>query len=214
MYVARAVLLRGILIGAMCATVAASSPQQAPPAKPPAPAVPGQKPPAPGQPPGTQPAAPAPAPAQTRTFTAPGGLIFTPVRPERVADFEKVMAYFQAALAKSTDATVREQAAGWRIYKATETAQGGVVLYVYVMDPAIMGPDYGIGKILADAYPNEAAQLWKLYTSAVAGGGTLLNLTPVEAVEPPPLDAPVKGKPAPAPASTPTPPTPPATPTP
>jgi hypothetical protein len=67
------------------------------------------------------------------------------------------------------------------------------------MDPAMIGPDYGIGKILADAYPNEAAQLWKLYTSAVAGGGTLLNLTPVKPVEPPPLDAPAKGKPSPVP---------------
>jgi len=189
---ARAVWLGSILIGAMSATVAASSPQQAQPAKPPAPAVPGQKPPAPGQPTGAPPAAP--APVQTRTFTAPAGLIFTPVRPERVVDFEKVMAYFQAALAKSADPTVREQAAGWRIYKATETAQGGAVLYVSVFDPAMMGSDYGIGKILADAYPNEAAQLWKLYNGAIAGGGTLLNLTPVKPVEPPPLDVTTKPK--------------------
>jgi len=191
----------GVLSSAICLSVAVASPQQLPTAKPPAPTVPaGQKPPAPGPPTvGAQPGAPTPAPVQTRTFTSPAGLIFTPVRPERVADFEKVMAYFQAALAKSTDATVREQAFGWRIYKATETGPGGVVLYVYVLDPAMMGPDYGIGKILADAYPDEAAQLWKLYTSAVAGGGTLLNLTPVKPVEPPPLDAPAKGKPSPVP---------------
>jgi hypothetical protein len=138
-------------------------------------------------------------------------LIITPVRPERVVDFEKVMAYFQAALAKSTDSTVREQAAGWRIFKATETAQGGAVLYVYALDPTVVGPEYGIGKILADAYPNEAAQLWKLYLGAVSGGGTLLNLTPVMPVEPPPLDAPTKSKPNPTatpnPATTPIPPT-------
>jgi hypothetical protein len=200
-----AVLMVGLLT-AIGSSAAVASPQQQPQtAKPPAPAAPGQKPPAPGQPAAPQPAAPTAAPTQTRTFSTPGGLIFTPVRPERVADFEKVMAYFQAALAKSTDATVREQAAGWRIYKATETAQGGVVLYVYVLDPAMMGPDYGIGKILADAYPNEAEQLWKLYRSSVAGGGTLLNLTPVMPVEPPPLDAPVKGKPTPTPAPAPTP---------
>jgi hypothetical protein len=190
----RGAFMSVVLSGALCATVAAS-PQQPQTVKPAAPAAPGQKPPAPGQPQpaGGQPAAP--APALTRTFTAPGGLIFTPVRAERVADFEKVMAYFQAALAQSTDATVREQAAGWRIYKATETAQGGAVLYVYIIDPALMGPDYGIGKILADAYPNEAAQLWKLYTSAVAGGGTLLNLTSVKPVDPlPPLDVTTKPK--------------------
>jgi hypothetical protein len=132
-------------------------------------------------------------------------MIFTAVRPERVLDFEKVMAYFQAALEKSTDPTVREQAAGWHIFKATETAQGGTVLYVYLLDPAVMGPDYGIGKILADAFPKEAEQLWKLYLGAVMGGGSLLNLTPVMPVEPPPLDAPVKGKPPQTPTPAPTP---------
>ena len=185
------VALMCVIASGVCAFVAAATPQQ--PTVPPA-----QQPAVPGQPAGRGQAAGAdgaPVPVQTRTFTAPAGLIFTAVRPERVIDFEKVMAYFQAALEKSTDPTVREQAAGWHIFKATETAQGGAVLYVYAIDPAVMGPDYGIGKILADAFPNEAAQLWKLYLGAVMGGGSLLNLTPVMPVEPPPLDAPVKSKP-------------------
>jgi hypothetical protein len=185
-----------VMASGLFARVAVASPQQptAPPGQ--------QQPAVPGQPAG---AAATPAPALTRTFTTPAGMIFTAVRPERVVDFEKVMAYFQAALEKSTDPTVREQAAGWRIFKATETAQGGAVVYVYVLDPAVMGPDYGIGKILADAFPEEAAQLWKLYLGAVMGGGSLLNLTPVMPVEPPPLDAPVKSKPNSNVTSTPTP---------
>src|SRR5262245_28100061 len=181
MFRVRAVVMCGVLAGAMCMRVDAY-PQQ--PQTPPPASAPGQQPPVPGQPAG--PAAAGPAPVQSRTFTAPAGLIFTPVRPERVADFEKVMAYFQAALEKSTDAAVREQAAGWRIFKATETVQGGSIVYVYVIDPTVVGPDYGIGRILAEAYPNEAAQLWKLYQNAVSSGGTLMNLTPVMPVDPPP----------------------------
>jgi hypothetical protein len=194
MFRGRAALM-WVMASAVVAPAAGASPQQ--PAVPP-----GQQPAVPGQPAG---AAAAPAPVLTRTFTAPAGMIFTAVRPERVLDFEKVMAYFQAALEKSTDPTVREQAAGWRIFKATETAQGGTVLYVYLLDPAVMGPDYGIGKILADAFPKEAEQLWKLYQGATMGGGSLLNLTPVMPVEPPPLDAPVKGKPSQTPTPAPTP---------
>jgi hypothetical protein len=198
----RAALMCVVVAGVMWASVAAAASQQPQTPAPPAPAA-AQLPPVPGQPPGA-PAA-GPAPVQTRAFTAPAGLIITPVRPERVADFEKVMAYFQAALEKSTDASVREQAAGWRIFKATEAGPAGAVLYVYVIDPTVVGPEYGIGKILADAFPNEAAQLWKLYLSAVSGGGSLLNLTPVMPVEPPPLDAPVKAKPTPTPTQKPQP---------
>lgn len=157
--------------------------QKAPPAAPPAGAppqtAPGQ-PAAPGQP-------PAPAAVQTRTFSAPAGLLFNTVRPERVADFEKVLAYLQAAFAKSSDSNVRAQGEGWRIFKATEAGPGGTVLYVYSIDPTVMGADYGLGKILADAYPDQINEIWKLYTSAVSGGGSLLNLTPVKPVPPPPL---------------------------
>jgi hypothetical protein len=118
------------------------------------------------------------------------------VRADRVADFEKVLAYLQAAMEKSADARVREQAKGWRLFKATEAGPNGTVLYVFLIDPTVTGADYGLGPILAEAYP-EAQQLqeiWKLYTGSVTGGGSLLNLTPVMPPSPPP---PLAEKPAP-----------------
>jgi hypothetical protein len=120
--------------------------------------------------------------------------LFSTVRPERVADFEKVLAYLHAALEKSTDEKVREQAKGWRFFKATETLNGAVV-YVYFLDPAVVGADYGIGRILADAYPDQVDQIWKLYAGAVSGGGSLMNLTPVKPTAPPPLEPASKPKP-------------------
>jgi hypothetical protein len=118
---------------------------------------------------------------QPRTFTAPVGLLFNTVRSDRVDDFEKAMGYLQTALASSTNERVRAQAAGWRIFKATEAAPNNTVLYVYVLDPTVMGADYSLGRILADAYPDQTKlqEIWKLYSSSVTGG-TLLNLTPVK----------------------------------
>ena len=133
-------------------------------------------------------AAPATTTAQPRTFTAAAGLLFNTVRADRVADFEKVMGYLQAALAKSTNEGVRAQARGWRVFKAAEGGPSGTVLYVFMIDPTVPGADYGLGRILAEAYSDDQAQLqeiWKLYTSAVTGG-SLLNLTLVPAAEPPP----------------------------
>jgi hypothetical protein len=106
--------------------------------------------------------------------------LFTAVRPERVVDFETVIGLLQDALKASTDPAVRAQAAGWRVYKATEPGPNATVLYVFVVDPAIPGGDYGLGRILSDAYPDRIQEIWKLYTGALAGGGSLLNLTPVE----------------------------------
>jgi hypothetical protein len=122
-------------------------------------------------------------------------MIFNAVRPERVVDFETVIGYLQAALQTSIDPAVRAQATGWRVFKATEPGPNGTVLYVFVMDPAVAGADYGLGKILSDAYPDRIEQIWKLYQGALAGGGSLLNLTPVEGPPPDPL-VPPQSKPA------------------
>ncbi|MBI4885886.1 MAG: hypothetical protein HY824_02225 [Acidobacteria bacterium] len=141
--------------------------------------------------PGAAPVAPAPGvlptPVGARTFTAPAGIIFNVVRPERVVDFELVIGYLQAALEKSANPQVRAQAAGWKAFKAAEPGPNGTVLYVFVMDPAVTGADYALGPILGDAYPDLIEPIWKLYQGALAGGGSLLNLTPVA---PPPLPPP------------------------
>jgi hypothetical protein len=157
---------------------------------PPAPTTPAPTPPAPA-PGGGAPVVPAPVtppvPLGARVFTAPTGLIFNTVRPDRVVDFEIVMGYLLAAFEKSTDARVREQAKGWRVFKATEPGPNGSVMYVFVIDPAVPGAEYGLGRILADAYPDQIEKIWSLYTGSLTPSATLLNLTPVTPAAPLPV---------------------------
>lgn len=169
--------------------------QQSPPAQ--------QQPPAaPSAAPGAQGAAAGAAAPAARVFMANAGLLFNTVKPERTADFEKVIADLQAALAKSTDPTVQAQARGWHVFRASEPGPNNTVLYVFVLDPAVPGADYGLGHILGQAYtdPAELQQIWQLYTNSVTSGGTLLNLAPVgaavapEATAPPPFATPDQPK--------------------
>lgn len=186
-----------------------------------APAEPAPQPPVPQQPAPQQPATPAagtpagtpagavpvaPVAPTARAFTAPSGVILNAVRPERVVDFELVIGYLQAAFTRTTNAQLRAQAAGWRMFKATEPGPNNTVLYVFLFDPTVPGADYALGPILSDAYPEQVEQIWKLYQGALAGPGSqsLLNLTPVE---PPPL--PPAGAPVPPPGGAPAPATPP-----
>ena len=153
--------------------------QVPPPPQQPAPPPP----PSPGAPTAGALSSPGP-PVATRAFTGKAGMIFQSVRSDRVADFEAVIGFLQAAMQKSTDPQVRAQAQGWRIFKAAEPVPNGMVLYVFVMDPAVPGADYGFGRILADAYPDRIQEIWKLYQGSLTGGSSsLLNLTPV-AVDP------------------------------
>ena len=161
----------------------------------PAPPAPEQPAPAAAAPAAPGPVVPAPVvppvPLGARTFTAPTGIIFNAVRPDRVVDFEMVIAYLEAALEKSTDSGVRAQAPGWRVFKAAEPGPNSTVLYMFLIDPTVPGADYGLGRILSDAYPDRIQDIWKLYTGALAGGGSLLNLTPVQPAPLPPVTPPL-----------------------
>ena len=138
----------------------------------------------------TAPPAPAPPPGQNvvsppplgRVFASEHGLIFNAIRSDKVMDFEAVLAKLRLALANSKDPVRNQQGWGWKIYKATEPGPNGSVLYVFVMDPAVKGADYGVAKILSEAYPNEIMDLYRMYTGAFATAGqTLINLQTVPA---------------------------------
>jgi hypothetical protein len=136
----------------------------------------------------TAPPAPAPPPGQSvvspppigRVFASEQGLIFNAIRPDKVKDFETVIAKLRAALVNSKDPVRNQQGWGWKVYKAAEPGPNGSVLYVFVMDPVVKGADYGVAKILAEAYPTEIMELYRMYTTSFAPAGqTLINLQPV-----------------------------------
>jgi hypothetical protein len=155
----------------------------------------------------TTPPAPAPPPGQNvvsppplgRMFASEQGLIFNAIRPDKVMDFEAVLAKLRAALAESKDPVRNQQGWGWKIFKAAEPGPNGSVLYVFVMDPAVKGADYGVAKILSEAYPNEIMDLYRMYTGAFATAGqTLINLQPIASLNasPPPAAPGSDGTPA------------------
>jgi hypothetical protein len=140
--------------------------------QPPVPAE--QQPPAPAEqqpPPGKE----APPP-QTRVMAADAGLIFFPVKPERTADFEKIIVKLKDAVGGSNDPVRRQQAQGWKVFKAVEPGPNNTALYVFLIDPAVKGSDYAFWKTLYDEFPAEVQELYRLYTAASGGGQTLLNL--------------------------------------
>ena len=175
---------------AVCAAPAppgTTGPVQPPPTpdpqEPPAPTQPAPGQPAPGQPDPATGGVPVPA---GRVIAADAGVIFIPVKSERTADFEKIMAKLQEALAASEDPVRKEQAAGWKVFKTIEPGPNNTALYVFLVDPAVKGTDYAFWKTIYEAFPAEVQELHRLYTAASAGGQTLLNLQLIRSFGSPP----------------------------
>jgi pyruvate/2-oxoglutarate dehydrogenase complex dihydrolipoamide acyltransferase (E2) component len=160
------------LITALVVSSAAAAAQTPPPSQPqPAPSQPAPSQPAPSQP-AAQPAQPA-----GRVFGSDAGVIFNQVKPDKTADFESAMAKIKEALLKATDPVRKQQAASWKVFKAQEPGPNGNVFYLFVIDPAVKGADYSIGKILSEGLPAaEVQDIWKKYTDSLAAGQNVLNL--------------------------------------
>ena len=124
----------------------------------------------------TPPAQQAAAAPAKRVFASDAGLVLNFIKPDKTADFEAVMGKLKEALQKSTKPERKQQAASWKVFKSPEPAQGGNVLYVFVIDPSVKDADYTVSTILAEAFPQDVQTLYKQYAESYASGQNFVNL--------------------------------------
>lgn len=180
---------RAVLVAMLAVPIGVAAAPQSPENKP-SPQPPATQSPQSPQSPASQPVqgtvtCPAPTPPATlpsRSFMAPAGMLLIPVLSTKVDDFEKFLGYVRDALAKTTDAALREQAKGLRFYKVPETGPNGDVLFAMLAEAAVPCVDYGFQAILIPAIPDQKQldEVWSLYRNSVRNGGHLMNFVPVK----------------------------------
>ena len=116
----------------------------------------------------------------SRVFTADTGLILSYIKPGQNTAFERTMVRVDEALTSSEEFDRRRQAVGWKVYRKVEPLEGGVLLYISVIDPVVPSADYWVPQILNEAFPTEVQELYETYAGTFAHGETLLNLTRVD----------------------------------
>ena len=83
------------------------------------------------------------------------------------------MGKIKEALQKSDNPVRKQQAAGWKVFKGLDPGAGGNVLYFFVMDPVVKDADYGMAKILSEAFPTDARAIWDKLTPAYVSSNRL-----------------------------------------
>jgi hypothetical protein len=149
--------------------------QATPPAQPPA-----------GQPPAAQtPADPNAKPAAAKlALTSASGVLLVPIKPDQTAAFEEFAKKLKAGLEKTSDPVLKQQAAGFKIYKSAENF-GQNALYVIIIDPVVPNAEYDLFAMLQKTMTPEeqraegVAEMWKRFQGAFASGPSRLSLTPI-----------------------------------
>ncbi len=146
--------------------------------------------PAPGQPAAQQPATDAAGQAAATpaalklAFTTPAGLLLVQIKPDQTAVFEEMIGKLKTGLLSTADATLKQQASGLKVYKATEPF-GQNALYVVTMEPTVPSSEYELFAMLQKTMTPEqlrapeTAAMWKRYADAFAAGLSKLSLTPI-----------------------------------
>jgi len=132
-------------------------------------------------------AAPPAQPAAPKVgFSTPSGVLLVTIKPAETATFEELIKKLRAGLAKSEDATLKQQGAGLKVYKASEAAAAGNVLYVIMMEPTVPNGEYDLFTLLSktmtadEQRAPETAEMWKRYSAAFGGPLSRLSLTAVQ----------------------------------
>ena len=118
-------------------------------------------------------------------FTTPAGALLVQIKPDQTAAFEEMVGKMKSGLATTADATLKQQASGWKVFKASEPMAGNA-LYVVLVDPAVPNAEYEFFGILTKVMTPEQLRapetqdMFKKYQSAFAAGYNKLNLTPVQ----------------------------------
>jgi hypothetical protein len=154
-------------------------------APPPAQQPPAQQPPSQQPPAAAAPAQPATPPAAAKIgFTTPAGMLLVQIKPAQTADFEEMMSKLKAGLAATTDAALKQQMAGFKVYKSTEPF-GANALYVITFEPTTPNAEYELIAMMTKTMTPEQlrapemAATWKRYADAFAGLSKL-SLTPLQ----------------------------------
>lgn len=123
------------------------------------------------QEPAAQPAQPAqPAEPQPPVLPLDGdaAVISILIKPDKTADFEFVLNKLKEALQKSENPERKKQAAGWKVFKSPQQAQGNAV-YVMVIDPVVKGQEYDITRLINEVFPSEVQEIFGKYKDSFAG---------------------------------------------
>jgi hypothetical protein len=115
-----------------------------------------------------QPAAPAEPAKPVLTINSDAAIITLLIKPDKTADFELVLNKLKEALAKSEKPERKQQAAGWKIVKSAQMAQGNAV-YIMIIDPVVKGQEYDISRLIAEVFPVEVQEIFAKYKEAFAG---------------------------------------------
>jgi hypothetical protein len=102
------------------------------------------------------------------TFEGDTALWTVAIKPDKTADFEKIVSKLKEGLKKSDKPDRQKQAEGWKIMRLAKPLPDGNIAYVHIINPVVPGADYTVMQALYEMFPEERQALYDMYRGAFA----------------------------------------------
>jgi hypothetical protein len=109
-------------------------------------------------------------PPQKTTYSGDMVILAYAINPDKVADYEKVVATLKDALMKSQKPEAKQQLAGWKIIKNSMPQPDQSIVYVHIIN-VVKDADYSITNLVYEVVtdPMERTNFYNLYKGALKG---------------------------------------------
>jgi hypothetical protein len=111
---------------------------------------------------------PAAAKPPVLTLDGDAAIVTILIKPDKTADFEAVLNKLKEALGKNEKPERKQQAAGWKVFKSSQLAQGNAV-YIFLISPVVKGQEYDLTQLIAETFPVEVQEVFAKYKDSFAG---------------------------------------------
>jgi hypothetical protein len=125
-------------------------------------------------------------------FGSNDGLVVNYIKPDKTVAFDFMIGQLKAAMERSRQSPLCEQAAGWKVVRTSESGPDGTAVYVFAVDPRLRNVDYRVSTVVAEAIHRNPDEFYRRLLDLYAAGQNVIAVSavwPARALEVAPIDA-------------------------
>ena len=108
-----------------------------------------------------------------------GGLVVNYIKADKTVAFDFMIGQLKTAMEESRQSTLCEQAARWKIVRASETGPDGTAVYVFAVDPGLRNVDYRLSTVVAEAIRRNPDEFYRRLLDLYASRQNIIDVATV-----------------------------------
>jgi hypothetical protein len=109
-------------------------------------------------------------------FGSTAGVVVNYIKPDKTVSFDFMIGQLKAAMERSQQPPLAEQAAGWKVVRTRERGPDGTAVYVFAVDPKLRNVDYRVSAVVAEAIQRNPDDFYRRLLNLYAASQNVIDV--------------------------------------